>query len=75
MRVQARVRARVHLRQRKPEVHLPNRDRALLVIQTANVVGTHRAWSPIPNITYNVVFVFIFNWGGYKNSKRDYGES
>lgn len=63
--------ARVHPRPRQPEARIPSRDGALLVIQTANVVGTHRARSPRLNITYSVVSVFIFNWGGYKNSKRD----
>lgn len=73
--ISACVRTRVHLHQLKPKACIPNRDRALLVIQTANVMGAQWAWSPLLNVACNVVFVFIFNLGQYKNSKRDYGES
>lgn len=51
---------------------------ALLVIPrvAANVTGTHWGLGHLSsNITYNFVFVFIFNWRLYKNSKRDYAES
>lgn len=59
--------------QLKPKTRIPHRAGALLVIRgaTSDVTQTRWAQAPLFNVTYGFVFVFTFNWGLGKNSKRD----